>query len=118
MEQQAEESALNEAAREQNIQVLIKSRVAAEVAEALGQQAETTQSPARQSSDGSWREREVDPNSFIAKELKRTQIKLKQEQAARAKLQEVVTAAGVDDKGKLRGDDDMYSTPVFQQVYT
>ena len=90
----------------------------AAVTEALRLQAETTSSPAKQSSDGSWKDpMEVDPNSFLTRELKRTQIKLKQEQAARAKLQEVVAAAGVDGNGKLRGDEDTYSTPLFQQVH-
>ena len=117
MEQQAEQAALNEAAREADIQAIIRSRVAAEVAEAMRQQAESMQSPARQSSGGSWKE--VDPNSFIKQELKRMQTKLKQEQAARAQLQEMITAAGVDDEGKLRRkDDDTYATPVYQQVHT
>ena len=47
------------------------------------------------------------------------QTKLRQEQAARAQLQEMITAAGVDDEGELRRkDDDTYSTPVYQQVHT
>ena len=77
LEQQAEGTALAEADRTQEYQDLLNSRVSAAVAEAL-QQAETKRSPAKQSVDESWGDdKEADLNNLYARELKRTQIKLK-----------------------------------------
>ena len=115
MEQQEEEAALNAAAREQDVQTIIQSHVDAAVAEALRQQAANA-SPARQSSDGSFGRDAADPNSYVRQELKRLQAKLKEEQAARAKLLDTVTAAGFGDRGAMGRDDEIYITPMFQQA--
>ena len=44
--------------------------------------------------------------------------KLKAERAARAKLEEAFKAAGMTDRGKVRGDDIVKRTPLFQKVYS
>ena len=66
---------------------------------------------------GSWDDM-PDLNSFQAREYIRFKQALTTERPARAKFEDAVKAAGLTDRGTVRGDDTVERTPLFQKVYS